>query len=79
MEQPWDLKIAQAAAKSHSLRWLFTYTPPRSSATEHSIRKKMEVQRKLGELEELRRTVEELPPEILNGAKRAAVNKVRER
>ena len=50
-----------------------------SSATEHSIRKKMEVQRKLGELEELRRTVEELPPEILAGAKRAAVNKVRER
>ena len=48
-----------------------------SSATEHSIRKKMEVQRKLGELEELRRTVEELPPEILAGAKRAAVNKVR--
>ena len=50
-----------------------------SSATEHSIRKKIEIQRKLGELEELRRTVEELPPEILNGAKRAAVNKVRER
>ena len=50
-----------------------------SFATEHSIRKKMEIQRKLGELEELRRTVEELPPEILNGAKRAAVNKVRER
>lgn len=39
----------------------------------------MEIQQKLGELEELRRTVEELPPEILNGAKRAAVNKVRER
>lgn len=37
------------------------------------------IQQKLGELEELRRTVEELPPEILNGAKRAAVNKVRER
>lgn len=50
-----------------------------SSATEHSLRKKMEIQQKLGELEELRRTVEELPPEILNGAKRAAVNKVRER
>ena len=50
-----------------------------SSATEHSIRKKIEIQRKLGELEELRRTVEELPPEILAGAKRAAVNKVRER
>ena len=50
-----------------------------SSATEHSIRKKIEIQRKLGELEELRRTVEELPPEILNGAKRAAVNKVCER
>ena len=50
-----------------------------SSATEHSLRKKMEIQQKLGELEEPRRTVEELPPEILNGAKRAAVNKVRER
>ena len=50
-----------------------------SSATEHGLRKKMEIQQKLGELEELRRTVEELPPEILNGAKRAAVNKVRER
>ena len=50
-----------------------------SSATEHSLRKKMEIQQKLGELEELRRTVEELPPEILNGAKRTAVNKVRER
>ena len=50
-----------------------------SSATEHSIRKKIEIQRKLGELEELRRTVEELPPEILAGAKRAVVNKVRER
>lgn len=35
------------------------------SASRESIRKKLEVQRKLSELDELRRTVEALPPEVI--------------
>ena len=41
-----------------------------SSASRESIQKKLETQRKLSELDELRRTVEVLPPEILQEAKR---------
>ncbi|MCC8091499.1 MAG: plasmid recombination protein [Oscillospiraceae bacterium] len=50
-----------------------------SSASRESIQKKMEVQRKLSELDELRRTVEFLPPEILKAAKKVAVHKPQER
>jgi len=41
-----------------------------SSASRESIQKKPETQRKLSELDELRRTVEVLPPEILKATKR---------
>ena len=50
-----------------------------SSASRESIQKKLEIQRKLCELDELRRTVEVLPPEILQAAKRAVVHKGQER
>ena len=50
-----------------------------SSASRESIQKKLEVQRKLSELDELRRTVEVLPPEILKAAKKVAVHKPQER
>ena len=50
-----------------------------NSASRESIQKKLEIQRKLSELDELRRTVEVLPPEILQAAKRAVVHKGQER
>ena len=50
-----------------------------NSASRESIQKKLEIQRKLCELDELRRTVEVLPPEILQAAKRAVVHKGQER
>ena len=50
-----------------------------NSASRESIQKRLEIQRKLSELDELRRTVEVLPPEILQAAKRAAVHKGQER
>ncbi len=50
-----------------------------SSASRESIQKKLEVQRKLSELDELRRTVEVLPPEILKAAKKVAAHKPQER
>ena len=49
------------------------------SASRESVKKKLEISQKLGELEELRRTVDALPPEILQAAKRAAVYKQQER
>ena len=44
-----------------------------------SIQKKLETQRKLSELDELRRTVEVLPPEILQEAKKVIAHKPQER
>ena len=50
-----------------------------SSASRESIQKKLETQRKLSELDELRRTVEVLPPEILQAAKKVIAHKPQER
>ena len=50
-----------------------------SSASRESIQKKLETQRKLSELDELRRTVEVLPPEILQEAKKVIAHKPQER
>ena len=49
------------------------------SASRESVRKKLEINQKLSELEELRRTVERLPPEILQAAKKAKLHKTLER
>ena len=49
------------------------------SASRESVRKKLEINQKLSELEELRRTVEMLPPEILQTAKRLKLHKTLER
>ena len=49
------------------------------SASGESIRKKLEINQKLRELEELRHTVEMLPPEILQAAKRLGPYKGQER
>ena len=49
------------------------------SASRESVRKKLEINQKLSELEELRRTVEMLPPEILQAAKKAKLHKTLER
>ena len=48
------------------------------AASKESVRKKLEISQKLGELEELHRMVEALPPKILQAAKRAAVHKTQE-
>ena len=50
-----------------------------NSASRESIQKKLEIQRKLSELDELRRTVEVLPPEILQAAKKIVAHKSQER
>ena len=50
-----------------------------SSASRESIQNKLETQRKLSELDELRRTVEVLPPEILQEAKKVIAHKPQER
>ena len=50
-----------------------------SSASRESIQKKLETQRKLSELDELSRTVEVLPPEILQEAKKVIAHKPQER
>ena len=50
-----------------------------ASASGESIRKKLEINQKLRELEELRHTVEILPPEILQAAKRHGPYKGQER
>ena len=49
------------------------------SASRESVRKKLEINQKLSELEELRRTVEMLPTEILQAAKKAKLHKTLER
>ena len=49
------------------------------AASKESVRKKLEISQKLGELEELHRIVEAIPPEILQAAKRTVVYKVQER
>ena len=49
------------------------------SSSRESIQKKLEIQRKLCELDELRRTVEVLPPEILQAAKKVIAHKPQER
>ena len=49
------------------------------SASRESVRKKLEINQKLSELEELRRTVEMLPPEILRAAEKAKLHKTQER
>lgn len=50
-----------------------------SSASKESVRKKLEISQKLNELDELRRTVEVLPPEILQAAKNVVAHKPQER
>lgn len=50
-----------------------------SSASKESVRKKLEISQKLNELDELRRTVEVLPPEILQAAKKIVAHKPQER
>ena len=50
-----------------------------SSVSRESIQKKLETQRKLSELDELRRTVEVLPPEVLKAAKKVIAHKPQER
>jgi len=50
-----------------------------SSASRESIQKKLEIQRKLSELDELRRMVDVLPPVILQAARKIAVHKPQER
>ena len=42
------------------------------SASKESVRKRLEINQKLGEFEELKRTVEALPPELLQIAKNTA-------
>ena len=49
------------------------------SASRESVRKKLEINQKLSELEELRRTAEMMPPEILQAAKKAKLHKTLER
>ena len=49
------------------------------AASKESVRKKLEISQKLGELEELHRMVDALPPEILQAAKQAAAHKQQER
>ena len=49
------------------------------SVSRESIQKRLEIQRKLSDLDELRRTVEVLPPEILQAAKNVIAHKPQER
>ena len=49
------------------------------ATSKESVRKKLEISQKLGELEELHRMVDALPSEILQAAKRAAVYKAQGR
>ena len=50
-----------------------------SSASKESVRKRLEISQKLDELDELRSTVEVLPPEILQAAKNVIAHKPQER
>ena len=49
------------------------------SASRESVRKKLEINGKLRELDELRRTVDALPPELLQAAKKLTAYKSQER
>ena len=49
-----------------------------ASASKESVQKKLEINQKLNELDELRRTVEVLPPEVLQAAKKAIAHKQQE-
>ena len=50
-----------------------------SSASKESVRKRLEISQKLNELDEVRSTVEVLPPEILQAAKNVIAHKPQER
>ena len=50
-----------------------------SSASKESVRKRLEISQKFNELDELRSTVEVLPPEILQAAKNVIAHKPQER
>ena len=50
-----------------------------NSASRESIQKKLEIQRKLSELDELHHMVDGIPPEILQAAKQVAAHKPQER
>lgn len=47
--------------------------------SKESVQKRLEIGRQLSELEELRRTVAELPPEVLQGARKMMAHKTQER
>jgi len=49
------------------------------SASRESVRKKLEIGQKLSELDDLRRTVDALPPELLQAAKKLSAYKAQER
>jgi len=49
------------------------------SASRESVRRKLEIGQKLGEPDELRRTVDALPPELLQMAKKLSAYKAQER
>ncbi len=49
-----------------------------ASASKESVQKKLEINQKLNELDELRRTVEVLPPEVLQAAKKVITHKQQE-
>ena len=49
-----------------------------ASASKDSVQKKLEINQKLNELDELRRTVEVLPPEVLQAAKKVTAHKQQE-
>ncbi len=49
-----------------------------ASASKESVQKKLEINQKLNELDELRRTVEVLPPEVLQAAKKVIAHKQQE-
>ena len=50
-----------------------------ASASKESVQKKLEINQKLNELDELRRTVEALPPEVLQEAKKVIAHKQQEK
>ena len=50
-----------------------------TSSSKESIQKKLEISRQLNELDELRRTLEVLPPEILQAARKVAAHKPHQR
>ncbi len=50
-----------------------------NSASRESVQRKLEINQKLSEYEDLKRTIDLIPPEILNTAKKAAMYKPKER